>query len=142
MPDVMVDEAGSHGSEGPPGAELVLYRDVDRHVGLRMAFAEDASFLLFYALPGKGRSAPRAEEGTGAGDPQAGRRYHLAITVLNGRATASVNGRPVATAGVPGLAGIKAKAALGCRTGRCRFTNVRLSGTLADPPAVGPAAKK
>jgi len=134
--DVVVDETGSKGSEGPPAAEVLLYRDLDRHVGLRMALAEDASFSLFYALPAKGRAAPRTEEGAAAtGDPQPARRYHLAVTVLNGRATASVNNRPVASVSVPELAGVKAKAALGCRVGRCRFANVRLSGTLADPPA-------
>ena len=121
--DVTLDDKGV--------AELVLYRDVDRHVGLRLTAGEDVSYTLFSSSQVKGKAAAHTEDGPHE-KLQAGRKYHVELYVLNGRATAVVDKRQVASAQVPGLSGVRAKAGVGCKGTRCRFSNLRLAGAISD----------
>lgn len=122
----------------PPAAELVLFGDEDRHVGLRLALGPDGRHALFFAAPGKNKTLSRTEVTSVEEGQQArtGTSHHLELYVKNGLATALVDRQVVASAAVAGLsAGTLAQAALGCQRVRCRFTNVRLAGRLADPPS-------
>lgn len=130
--DVVVAEPGGP-QDGAPSAELVLYRDEKNHVGWRIALAEDAGGELFWSAALKNTPQKGAVEGPPNLHPEAGKRYHLELYLMNGTATARIDGKLVATTQVPGLGGTRAKVGLGC-VGRCTFTNVRLRGALQDPP--------
>jgi predicted Ser/Thr protein kinase len=133
--DVEIDGKGT--AEAPAIAELALDHD-DRQVAVRIALAGDATPSLVYASP----THPKATKVDGAHEHAADdRKYHLELWVVNGRATALLDKKTVASASVGPLAGIRAKPGFGCQVGRCRFSNVRVSGVLPED-AVASAAPR
>jgi serine/threonine-protein kinase len=128
--DVEVEGSGS--AKEPAIAELAFVKD-EHQVALRLALGEEAVPSLAYYTPAKAKLT-RVE---GTHDRlQSDHKYHLELWVMNGKATAMIDKHQVASAIVNGLSGLKAKAGFGCEIARCRFSNVRVNGTLTDT-AVG-----
>lgn len=129
--DVVVEPGRS--PEEAPAAEVVLYRDADRHIGVRLSFAEDGGVSLFHSTPGRTGPVTRVEDGRFE-SPQYGRSYRLALMLTKGRATALVDGKPVVSLMISSLGDVRAKPAVGCRAGVCRFSELRLAGNIVDAP--------
>lgn len=118
------------GAADAPRAEVVLYLNAENHVGIRMGLEEDAGFVLFSTAPVKGEVRSSTTPGSGVAMPKAGQELRLAVMTVNGRATALVDGHPVASARIAGLDGLKAHPSLSCKGALCSFSNLRVSGKL------------
>jgi serine/threonine-protein kinase len=130
--DAQIEVEASLGEGGvageAPAADLVLYRDRARWVGVVVSLGEDSGYAL--AWPGgSAEGAGKAEE------PQPGRVVKLGLRLKGQKAAALVDGRVVATATVPALAGVKGKVGVGCRAARCSFHGLEVRGPILEPPA-------
>jgi hypothetical protein len=132
--DISFDGLAPGTGDKAPMAELVFYRDRDRHVGLRLSPLEDTPFTLFFAPAVKGKTTWVAAEPRDK-TSSATRKYRLQLQMTSGRANASLDGRLIAST-IVGLSGLRAKIGFGCRNVRCHFSNVRLQGLVSDttPP--------
>ena len=124
--EVVIDSAGS--ADQPAFAELVLKRN-DRQVAVRIALGDEVVPTLLYTDATK----PKPARIEGAHDSiEAGHKYRLTVSVINGKATATLDHHPIGSALVGGLGGDHGEAGFGCEVGRCRFSNVRVIGGSAE----------
>jgi serine/threonine protein kinase len=122
--DVEIEGKGT--AKEPAFAELALTHD-ERQVSVRLPVGSQTPPLLSTAS-GKTKEVPGSTH-----DPLAeSHRYHVALFVLNGSVTAKIDGKVVANTTVPGPSGQRARAGFGCQVGRCQFSEVRISGVVAD----------
>ncbi len=121
----------------PPSAELVLSWGDGEVLAVRLTLGEDAGYQLLSSTRAGGHLVRRVIGSTREPDPRPGRAHYLQLFVINGQVTALADHQRVASTLVDGLSGVEAKAALGCRAGRCLFRSLRLSGNLVAAARAG-----
>jgi serine/threonine-protein kinase len=129
--DVTMEGLTTVTGEKAGAAELLLYRDRERHVGVRVTPSEESGATLLFTTATKGKITSTAPSPIDK-SAMTLRKFHVEVSMQGGTLRAFVDRKPVGQAAITSLSGARAKVAFACRYAKCRFSNVRLSGFVSD----------